>query len=444
MRSLTLGVTGNSSVTPASPEEVARIVAEAEKRLRSDAGTDNSAQPSPALPLPGDVNASDSRSVGSLSSLSSLSSSTATDNGVAGADLNAQSVGSAPGNIPEGQLQKELIQIPAQSMTREVEKSSWFQSKDHQGPPSQPTKEKSVLGSDSPSRVNSDSTMEGASLKSSHSGVDLKTMRSGSGSTHSELTMGAGGQSVPSPEISSQGREPVCVPFGTGITSPADLSFKSPIGSTPYASPFPPQAATVTDINPSQHSSWTQAVSSHQPFSSLPQQPPLSHPSSSHPLSPHSISANNADLSAQIPAPSPMFHPNFAPIPQIGPLFPKKAGGFAAEKLVAKSGFVSLELDTARQDGYNELLREKLKLEGQLEILQEEAQSTLQERAELQAQVGCGEGRGLCVCVWGGGCLCVCMCVCVWCIIVNFFDNIPGMVNLIFGSRLMMSSLFIW
>ena len=147
-----LGVTGNSSVTPASPEEVARIVAEAEKRLRGDAGTDNSAQPSPALPLPGDANA-DSRSVGSLSSLSSLSSSTATDNGVAGADLNAQSVGSAPGNIPEGQLQKELIRIPAQSMTREVEKSSWFQSKDHQGPPSQPTKEKSVLGSDSPSRV---------------------------------------------------------------------------------------------------------------------------------------------------------------------------------------------------------------------------------------------------------------------------------------------------
>ena len=398
-----MGVTGNSSVTPASPEEVARIVAEAEKRLRGDAGTDNSAQPSPALPLPGDANASDSRSVGSLSSLSSLSSSTATDNGVAGADLNAQSVGSAPGNIPEGQPQKELIRIPAQSMRREVEKSSWFQSKDHQGPPSHPTKEKSVMGSDSPSRVNSDnSTREGASLKSSNGGVDLKMMHSGLGSAPSELTMGAGGQSVPSPEISSQGRVPVCVPFGTGITSPADLSFKSTVGSTPYASPFPPQAAAITDVNPLLHSSQTQAVSSHQPFSSLPQQPPLSDPPSSHPhLSPDFVSANNADLSAQIPAPSPMFHPNFAPIPQIGPLFPKKAGGFVAEKLVAKSGFVSSELDAARQDGYNELLREKLKLEGQLEILQEEAQSTLQERAELQAQVGCGE--------WGRGCVCVCV-----------------------------------
>ena len=86
-----------------------------------------------------------------------------------------------------------------------------------------------------------------------------------------------------------------------------------------------------------------------------------------------------------------MFDPSLVPIPQMGPLFPRKAGGLSPQKLAPRGVSAGPGRDAGGRDAYGELLREKLKLEGQLEVLQEEAQSTLQERAELQAQV---RGRG--------------------------------------------------
>lgn len=97
-----------------------------------------------------------------------------------------------------------------------------------------------------------------------------------------------------------------------------------------------------------------------------------------------------------------MFNSSLAPVPQFGPLFPKRAGGgggggFSPQKVNASSVYAESLHSAMGRDKFDELLREKLKLEGQLEVLQDEAQSTLQERAELQAQVGWVAGVSVCL-----------------------------------------------
>ncbi|KAL8611681.1 hypothetical protein ACOMHN_055680 [Nucella lapillus] len=293
-------VIGNANVTPASPEEVARIVAEAEKRLR-----ENSATPTTAGDPPGahhtpsgdpntfrDPNASSGiPSVGSLSSLSSLSSSATNDNGNTGVETPVACV-SEPSASPHT---AELIRIPAKSITKEVEKTSWFQSRDKAGAASQQS-------------------------------ADSREESSRSGSSDAKPGGGEG------------------------------LQFSSPLQQQ-----TPPRLAP----SPQPSSSSLQSSSSQQqpPFSSSQQPSPYASP---------------------VPSPLPMFNPNLVPLPQIGPLFPKKPGGIPYVPVVR-----SMEVGPSQGGGggFEHLMREKLKLEGQLEVLQEEAQTTLQERAELQAQL---------------------------------------------------------
>lgn len=69
-------------------------------------------------------------------------------------------------------------------------------------------------------------------------------------------------------------------------------------------------------------------------------------------------------------------------LPHVGPLFNKVINEPTPSRIVHESADKSIK--SAELDA---VLREKAKLEGKLEMLTEEAQTTLQERAELQAQV---------------------------------------------------------
>ncbi|KAK7088015.1 golgin subfamily A member 3-like [Littorina saxatilis] len=376
-------VIGNSNITPASPEEVARIVAEAEKRLRGGAGPDNTEQMPPPFHALGDPNASDTLSVGSLSSLSSMSSST-NDNGLVAADT-SQNVGSVTASSAESTPPAELIRIPAQSITREVGKSSWFQSKDKQGAAS--LGEKHLAGTRSPRRVNSGSNLAGGtSVESVKSDTSLKAQIGTDGSQQMD-TKEAGAPQAPTQELLSQQES---VPFGTGITSPSDLSFKYPMGSTPYTSPSLQPDSSRQHSQPQFQSASSQPPPvSVQQYAAPPRQQLISAASDSYP---HASSPVNYAENSPASTPLPVFNSSLAPVPQFGPLFPKRAGGgggggFSPQKVNASSVYAESLHSAMGRDKFDELLREKLKLEGQLEVLQDEAQSTLQERAELQAQV---------------------------------------------------------
>ena len=370
---------------------MARIVAEAEKRLRGDSGADNPGQTplSHLPPAPGEL-ASDLRSVGSLSSLSSLSSSTTNDNGLVAADT---------GHVPEGTQggpPKELVRIPAKSITKEVEKVSWLQSRDRGDPPLSRTEGEKPLRPypETPKRASSvGGDVEGLSVSAAASGGSVPVWAGSQTAeqVRGEFTRGRGGSSTPVPQESV----PKSVPSGTGVASPSDPTVQSPTGPTPYAPPHT-QAAMVSEAGLMQQVS-PQAVSPpHQPVmvQQTPSQqqqtfsqPPHLQTASPAPFTPSSQveSADSADSPPFVPTPLPQFNPNLHPVPQIGPLFPKKAGVLPPH--IPQSVVADVRAGAARRDGYEDLLREKLKLEGQLEVLQEEAQSTLQERAELQAQV---------------------------------------------------------
>ncbi|XP_076452821.1 uncharacterized protein LOC143288332 [Babylonia areolata] len=419
-------VIGNANVTPASPEEVARIVAEAEKRLRGESVASSVGEAAvPHLALPGDPAVSDLPSVGSVSSLSSLSSSTTNDNGVTGMDAHLGRV-SDPG---EGAPPAELIRVPATSITKEVEKTSWFQSRDRAGlsavqqqlPDS--GQDSSRTGPDSRRGAGGGTAVDSGSRSS---GVGRK---GGGGSEHTGNGLTGVERSAPTAATGPDG-EPSTVPLGSGVVPPtSDLCFQSPpAGSMPYTSPPTSTQSTALPERaplPQQQKGLHQRASSHsqqqdgeqqapsprRPLQDASPQPPVSSsfvsgvssqqaPSSS-PTPPQSASphASSQQTSARgdstpgslIPAsPLPSFDPSLSPLPQIGPLFPKKAaaipwrqtGGEGEGRSEGSGGGGGM-----RGREVEELLREKLKLEGQLEVLQEEAQATLQDRAQLHAQL---------------------------------------------------------
>ena len=77
-------------------------------------------------------------------------------------------------------------------------------------------------------------------------------------------------------------------------------------------------------------------------------------------------------------------------IPKPGPLFQIRPNLIKERESTMKSNHPNIEMHndpTKHNDEIAEILREKAKLEGQLEMLTIESQATLQERAELQAQV---------------------------------------------------------
>lgn len=397
-------VIGNSSVTPVSPEEVAKIVADAQKRMRGAEETEGTSL--------------QAMTAGLLSETSALSTAAVTPEG-SGHSSSASATASAAAGVGSA---SELVRISAQSITREVERTSWLQSKGI----SQESKERqkpAVADSEKQGAVavgqdNSPGGLPqgGRSLSSYFSPVSVEK-HSGSDNAVSgkpSLTMqytGGVGEAQPSAEgLPAQAAETDKVPY-----SPSSAPSFSPSHSQQQLDSsqhvfIPPQNTTLSPA----------MQQTHQQFPDSCSQSPAVPPTHQHTVSPIQQSAvpdlsvlhsRNHGSAAEVaqrdvtdyaaprvtssPYPTQPLHSANQLLPQIGPLFPKRPGSAESQRPAPETaglvaGSVSpghIRAGGVAKEDFEKLLREKLKLEGQLEVLQDEAQTTLQQRAELQAQL---------------------------------------------------------
>lgn len=375
---------------------MAKIVAEAEKRLKSGALTPSSSHPP----------------VKSAAALGSGEPSLLPFPAATSSDVSGR------------QTPTELIRIHSQSITREVERPFLFGSRvgnqdilpDMKAPILTREKLSDVTNNlgevDHAARNNLDNApiSRVAPLSVFSDGGDGQNSYSGFHSVNTDQSFALQDRDtyVPSKSVSQQD---VQMPFGTRTSAPSFLNSPSYQTIETVSTPFS-QSGSFTSMNTSQH---------------------ILHQQNMLPVQQSSVSGNVAqppkDLSlltsATSPLPPSLITPplqsstpvkfNLSILPKIGPLFPPKSTGFAspAEKLTivfkdnVSTGKASGVLSPSRpgravtnmaeghlqDDGsiihkkYEELLLEKVKLEGQLEVLGQEAESAMQERAELQAQV---------------------------------------------------------
>ncbi|XP_071094089.1 golgin subfamily A member 3-like [Haliotis cracherodii] len=394
-------VIGNKDITPASPDVVAQIVAEAEKKLKAADGSgtttpvlDSSRGTTPILPgvttpttptprgttpttptprgtTPTTPTPRGTTPVVPEATNTNLPNPGATHNHsqVPSPTLSPQSptaevikhdtpdtahTGRETPQSADTAEPKELILIPAGSLTRTTtkEKSGWFGGKDSKGAKAGPKGDKKK--SDKQRKVSEDSVQDGP-VNGSGSVSDRTDDTRSVSSISSEQELEKYNQSETDSFLKSL--PPVksvdMSQFVQHRHSPPvkETSFKPVHNAT-----SPAQQAKVT----SSDSGVDMDVS-----------PLLQHPLTS---TPYAIPVNKPQIF----------------VPQIGPLFPKtEQVVYNTSSLLQRPVKTSKYGDAspAMKKQLDEVLREKAKLEGQLEVLTHEAQSTLQERAELQAQL---------------------------------------------------------
>ncbi|XP_033747220.1 golgin subfamily A member 3-like [Pecten maximus] len=398
-------VIGDKKLTPASPEVVAQIVAEAEKKMKAqNQGKEPAAVSEVSMSASGPIvtpsvspsyyeNTSNNctsypqsataanipykTSVSQYQSQNQVISKTETN-------PNSQVVSSTPspapikkdgsqkeetssGEITPTKLQvtsrsPELIQIPAGSITTVKEKTSWF-SGSSRAPQSVPAKEKSMPegrdsyslgGEDSESEVGSGVGDRDESVSSATSELD-NLIQSDTDSFLKSLPP------VKQVDLSMFTSKPHVV-----------RSYSPPVKETSFRPPQTNTAASMTSVT----SEADRSIAS-------PQSSSGGHPTSS--FSDSGIPGLDTEPTQTEFQPSKLLSstPNKPSlvIPQTGPLFKQLHKMLPRQPVAETPGIKSggQQLDV--------VLREKAKLEGQLEMLSEEANATRQERAELQAKL---------------------------------------------------------
>ncbi|KAK7483734.1 hypothetical protein BaRGS_00025055 [Batillaria attramentaria] len=399
-------VIGNSSLAPVSPEEVAKIVADAQRRMMGGDGVTDTAS---ALSTQTDTTASTHTTAAVPFPLGTGAAVQGTSENMSASSAMVSGGAGTP---------SELVRIQAHSITREVERTSWLrskgigqESKEGQKPAASGVEKQGVVDSQGQPDSAGGNPQEAPSLLSYFSSAGPEKS---SGSSHAVLrnssyTMqeAGGGNVLPATSAGppKQTAETSSVPY-----KPEDAHFPSPASQPKTDLPqyvlFPhPQNAPPSSTDPMQQFTvpapqQATAPRSQQHAVSTQQKPVITTPQQeSTTTSPVQRDATNYAAPFHTSTPQtirrPPHSPSFPAIPQIGPLFPKKLSpesrktvSEGVEGSVSPSRSASAgSLGGVPREEFNKLLREKLKLEGQLEVLQDEAQTTLQQRAELQAQL---------------------------------------------------------
>ncbi|XP_025091253.1 golgin subfamily A member 3-like isoform X3 [Pomacea canaliculata] len=349
-------VIGNSNVTPASPEEVAKIVAEAEKRLKEkDSGMNQ---------VPSDLaTASPSSTQHDLSGTHPENltpqptkiSFPIDDTSLTGSDEQIKMTSDLTSSV------EQQGDISAQAATEKT----WFLTKDgsynlHTNEDAYHSRKKLELENPDP-LIRPSNDQEQTVPKNPK---ELEPVLAEGKSSRTDETYLVQSGSTPLHGVLShlEGSELL-------RNSPVQHNFQQQ--TTSVVSHMQQENATTPPIQ----------LSSSSPYSQTSSSLDLTAPETSH------LSRQASVTHLQFP---PLRTVHVSPAPQIGPLFPKRSSGTSQEIHEFHSGSVDSvgqQQGSQHRQDLTELMREKVRLQGELEVLKQEAQDTLQERAELQAQL---------------------------------------------------------
>ncbi|XP_041350253.1 golgin subfamily A member 3-like [Gigantopelta aegis] len=330
-------VIGNKDIAPAPPDVVAQIVAEAEKKMKLSglANSDNSVS---GLQTESQERFADEDK--EIKVFTSPSEKLQVDHNSVVSEKSASVHASLDNNHhpphDRGDMlprKPELIPIPAAQLTTMKEKASWFSSKDAKG---------LQLKSESDKTSKPKHHKKGNVNSLSNNSSDLSGFQK-TGNGQQDVT----GSSVSSDHVNS-----------SDVLSEKSLDMNSfgfedtPYVKDPSFTPAHQSAADNlhTDSGVDLNLSINHPVKSSTPFSTKSRTPTYV-------------------------------------LPDIEPLFPKIPGQHRPLDQSKPPNVFDLSSSSDIQKKLNTVMKEKAKLEGQLEVLTNEAQSTLQERADLQAQL---------------------------------------------------------
>ncbi|KAJ8312435.1 hypothetical protein KUTeg_009808 [Tegillarca granosa] len=347
-------VIGDKKLAPAPPEVVAQVVAEAERRLKSQNRGDATVSP---LPTHSPKKTSD---INPLLPHSPVKSQEPTRNAIsvtkgaiytdtANSHIDSPLVHSSSHDQKSSSpVSKELIRVPPGSIVRTTEKSSWFSSKpesdrrllinSNSDLMENVVNEKATEQSNCDTQSVSSSTSELETFEQSETDKFLKTLPPFKMIDLSDI--------VPKKRV--------------------ERTYSPPVKETSFK---PVQNNANSIVNLPSNDAWNSGIS-HNP----------------------QLMDSGIDLEVENDKVGTVFNSNIVTnnrpsyvIPQPGPLF-QKSLRHSTPKAKDVTSMQKVESNVSNEK-LEEILREKAKLEGQLEMLSQEAQVTLQERAELQAQV---------------------------------------------------------